>query len=428
MASTESTFILKIASLSYGPYGIGRKDGQVILVPLTAPGDEVEVRIVEEKSNYAVGEPLRLLKPSFLRQDPPCPYFGKCGGCPWQQIRYEAQLAAKEKSVEDALRRIGKLDGFELLPILASPQEYHYRRRIRLQADGRKRLGFHRAFSHELIEIDSCVIADRHADRHLTHAREWAKRLRTSLHHIEIVTGDEEGFAALVGKAEGEFASEDEASSADFLLRCSEIKGLILFGRGWRRVWGQGKILLRPEDGLKLAVDGDVFTQVNREGNRQIIREVLQWAGLKREEGVLELYAGAGNFTLPMAQRAREVVAVEGDPRAVKNGKDNGQLNGVKNIRWVRSHVPKALKQLRATGESFSKVILNPPRSGARGLEEYLPGLGAEKILYVSCNPSTLARDLMALSQKGYRLTRVLPIDLFPHTFHVESLAEMVQS
>lgn len=427
MVSTESTFILKIDSLTYGPYGIGRKEGQAILVPLTAPGDEAEISILEEKNNYSVGELIRLVQPSPLRQDPPCPYAGQCGGCPWQQVRYEAQLAAKEKSVEDALRRIGKLDGFELLPILRSPKEYHYRRRIRLQADGLKRLGFHRAFSHELIEIDSCLIAEPELGRRLSHARGWLSALSTHIHHIEIVEGDEDGATVLVGKAEGEFVPDDNHANRRFLERTKEIAGLILFGRGWRRSWGKEKILINSEDGLKMEVDGEVFSQVNREANSRLVDGFLQWGAFDHRDHVLELYCGAGNFTLPMARRARAVTAVEGDPRSVENGRSSGRLNRLENIRWIRSHVPRAIKQLREKGEKFSKIVLNPPRSGAKGLEDDLVSLGAEKILYVSCNPATLARDLAALGKRGYRLTRLQPMDLFPHTFHVEILAEMMR-
>lgn len=419
---------LKIDSLTYGPYGVGRKEGRVILVPMTAPGDEVQVRIVENKNNYAVGELVRLIGPSPFRREPPCPYVGRCGGCSWQQIRYEAQLAAKEKSVEDALRRIGKLSGFELLPIQPAPQEYRYRRRIRLQADREKRVGFHRAFSHELIEIDSCLIAEPQTERHLSHAGEWIKLLKTRVRHIEIVGGDTDRAAVLVGKAEGEFAPEDNLANSRFLEQSQEIGGLILFGRGWRRFWGQGKILMTPENGLKLEVDGEVFSQVNREGNGRLVRELLQWGEFHGRDRVLELYCGAGNFTLPVAMRAKEVAAVEGEPRSVENGEENSRLNRLGNIRWIRSHVPRAVKQLREKREKFSKVILNPPRSGAKGIEEDLASLGAEKILYVSCDPPTLARDLSALSKRGYKLTRVRPVDLFPQTFHVETLAEMVSS
>jgi len=418
---------LKIDSLSYGPYGVGRKDGQAILVPATVPEDEVEVRIVEQKKNYAVGEVARLIRPSPLRQIPPCPYVGECGGCPWQHVQYETQLKAKEKSVEDALRRIGKLEGFELLPILPSPKEYYYRHRIRLQADSRKRLGFHRASSRALVEIGSCLIAEPEVERRLSQAREWIKVLKTQIRHVEIVQGDVDGAVVLVGKAEGGFAVEDDPACSGFLQRSGAATGLILFGRAWRRSWGQAKIGLLSEDGLKTESDGEVFSQVNREANARLARELLEWAGVGGRDHVLELYSGAGNFTFPIARRAAGVTAVEGDARSVENGKANSALHGLTNIHWIRSHVPVAIKQLRERRERFSKIILNPPRSGAKGLEDDLASLGAEKILYVSCNPPTLARDLSALSQRGYRLTRVRPVDLFPQTFHVETLAEMAR-
>jgi len=425
MATTELT--LHIDALTYGPYGVGRKDGQAILVPATVPEDEVEVRIVEQKKNYAVAEVARLIRPSPLRQIPPCPYVGDCGGCPWQHVQYETQLKAKEKSVEDALRRIGKLEGFELLPILPSPKEYYYRHRIRLQADSRKRLGFHRASSRALVEIGSCLIAEPEVERRLSQAREWIKVLKTQIRHVEIVQGDVDGAVVLVGKAEGGFAVEDDPACSGFLQRSGAATGLILFGRAWRRSWGQAKTGLLSEDGLKTESDGEVFSQVNREANARLARELLEWAGVGGRDHVLELYSGAGNFTFPIARRAAGVTAVEGDARSVENGKANSALHGLTNIHWIRSHVPAAIKQLRERRERFSKIILNPPRSGAKGLEDDLASLGAEKILYVSCNPPTLARDLSALSQRGYRLTRVRPADLFPQTFHVETLAEMAR-
>jgi 23S rRNA (uracil1939-C5)-methyltransferase len=174
-----------------------------------------------------------------------------------------------------------------------------------------------------------------------------------------------------------------------------------------------------------MAVDAEVFIQVNREGNRGLVRELLAWGEFNPRDRGLELYCGAGNFTLPAARRVKEIVAVEGDPRAIDNGRINAQANGLGNIRWIRAHAPRAAAQLREKGATFSKIILNPPRSGATGLERDLAALGAQKILYVSCNPATLARDLAALEKKGYRTLRVRPVDLFPHTFHVETLAEI---
>ncbi|MBI4526597.1 MAG: class I SAM-dependent RNA methyltransferase [Deltaproteobacteria bacterium] len=417
---------IKIEALAYGPHGVGRSEGRVILIPLTAPGDEAEFRIVADRGNYAVGELTRLITPSVFRQSPPCPYFSQCGGCPWQHVRYENQLAAKQKVVDDALRRIGKLHDFELLPILPSPREFQYRGRIRLQIDDRKRLGFHRAFSHDLIEITSCPIAESSVERHLEQAREWLRDLRTPIQQIEIVHGDEPAGAVLAAKARGGFAPEDDVASSAFLERNERIKGLIIFGRGWRRSWGEGKITLYSEGGLRAEIDGEVFTQVNRLANREMIREVLRWGEFHSGDRILELYSGAGNFTLPMAKRCGAVTAVESNSAAVANGQYNSRLNRIENVTWIRSDVLTAVKKLAGRGEQFTRVLLNPPRAGAKGVEEVLPAFSAEKILYVSCNPATLARDLAALSAKNYKITRVRPADLFPHTFHVEVLAEMV--
>jgi 23S rRNA (uracil1939-C5)-methyltransferase len=418
---------LNIHALTYGPYGVGRHGGKIVLVPVTAPGDEVEVKILEEKRSYSVGEVVRLRRSSPSRRAAPCPYFGSCGGCPWQHLRYETQLAAKAKSVEDALRRIGKLDHFELLPILSSPREEHYRRRIRLHTNLAGRLGFHRPFSGQLVEIDSCLIADPRLESGLPLAREWRESLATRVKEIEISLGEDEAAPVFIGRAGGEFAPEDDRVSALFLDRHPPVGGLILTGRGWRKSWGESQVSLYAEEGLKIRAEADAFTQVNPEAGRRLARELLAWGDFHDSDRVLELYSGAGNFTLPVARRCGTIAAVEGNPLAVESGRKNSRSHGLEKIRWICSPVPPAIHRLKENGARFSKIILNPPRSGAKGLMESLAFLGADKILYVSCNPATLARDLAALARQGYRLARVLPVDFFPHTFHVEVLAEAVR-
>jgi len=427
MDNATDTLRLKIDALAYGPYGIGRHNGRVIMVPLTVPGDEIEAAIVEDKGNYAVGEMRALVAPSPARREPPCPYIGSCGGCPWQMVQYETQLQAKETSVADALRRIGKIENYEMLPILASPQEYRYRRRIRLHAGPGPRLGYHRLFSHRIVEVASCLIATEGADRRIDATRAWVERLASHLVEVEIVESDEPDAVVLAGKIDGTIAAEDDAVSKNFLDEHRDVAGLVLFGKNCRRSWGRSTLIVEPEDGLKMEVDAEVFTQVNREGNRRLVRELIQWGAFAPSDRVLELYSGAGNFTLPVARRAGAVVAVEGDARAVENGKNNGIKNDLQNIRWIQSHVPQAARRLREAGEKFTKIVLDPPRSGAKGLERDLAALGADKMFYVSCNPATLARDLAALAGNGYGVKRVRPLDLFPHTFHVEALAEIVR-
>jgi 23S rRNA (uracil1939-C5)-methyltransferase len=429
MAQTnpKNDFTLEIESLAYGPYGIGRIDHQVIMVPATVPGDKICARVTDSKGNYAVGEKLRLLEPSPLRQTPPCPYVHDCGGCPWQQVQYAAQLKAKEQSVADALRRIGKLDGFELRPIIASPHEYHYRRRIRLQCDKTKRIGFFRAFSHDLVEVDRCLIADNAFNKILHPLRSWMSELDTAVEHVEIVSGDDPDQIVATGKAVGEFILKDDSACERLLNETSGINGLVLRGDNWRKEWGQTAVSIRCDDGICLKVEGDLFIQVNAEGNRKLLRELLAAGGLEKNDQLLELYAGAGNFTLLLAKRTQNIVAVEGYRQSVNNGKRSAQLNGISNIRWICAPVPAAMERLAKQRQRFSKIVLDPPRKGAKGIDRDLASFGAQRILYVSCNPATLARDLAALARHGYRLMFVQPIDLFPHTFHVEALAVMMR-
>ena len=425
--NAKNDFTLEIESLAYGPYGIGRIENQVIMVPATAPGDKISARVTNSKGNYAFGEMVRLLQPSPLRQAPPCPYVNDCGGCPWQQVQYEAQLKAKEQSVADALRRIGKLNGFELRPIIASPREYHYRRRIRLQCDKAKRIGFFRAFSHDLVEVDGCLIADNALNKVIPPLGSWINELDTPIEYVEVVTGDEPNEIVAAGKIAGDFIPRDDSACEHLIDQTNGINGLILYAKNWRKEWGHTAVSIRSDDGICLKVKGDVFTQINAEGNRKLLRELLAGGGFEKNDQVLELYSGAGNFTFSIAKQAHEVVAVESYRQSIDSGKRSAQLNAIANIRWICAHVPAALERIAKQRERFSKIILDPPRAGAKGIERNLISLGAEKIIYVSCNPATLARDLSALARHGYRLTLVQPIDLFPHTFHVETLAMMTR-
>ena len=414
---------LDIDRLSYGPYGIGRDSGKAVMVPHTAPGDQVAVRIVESKPRYDVGAITRLISPSPLRQTPPCPYFTACGGCSWQHLRYEAQLKAKQQSIVDALQRIGKLADFELKPIVPAPKEYHYRRRIRLQVGTNNMLGFFGTASHQLVEIRSCLIADERLNNALELLRDWIRRLRTAVEYVEIVAGDQPAEVVAVIGAVTSFASADESICEGLTRESETIRGLILSGANWRRTWGQTAITIALGADLSLMVDADVFTQVNAAANLQMLQALLGAAQFNRSDRVLELYCGAGNFTLSIAQQADEVIGVDGDRSAIRHGKLSAQKNNLTNIRWTCAPVPKAVAEFRRRREEFTKIILDPPRAGAKEIAASLPGLNPSRIVYVSCNPTTLARDLAELAKRGYRLQMVQPCDFFPQTFHVETLA-----
>ena len=277
------------------------------------------------------------------------------------------------------------------------------------------------------MEVDGCLIADDPLNKVIYPLRTWINELDTPIEHVEIVTGDDPNEVVAAGKIAGEFIPRDDSACERLIDQASGINGLILYGNNWRKEWGHTAVSIHSDDGICLKVKGDVFTQVNAEGNRTLLRELLAAGGFDKNDQVLELYSGAGNFTLSIAKRREKVVAVESYRQSVDSGKRSAQFNGIANIRWVCAHVPAAVKRLAKQRERFSKIILDPPRAGAKGIERNLASLGAEKILYVSCNPATLARDLSALTRHGYKLTFVQPIDLFPHTFHVETLAVMIR-
>jgi len=423
--NAKNEVTLEIDALSYGPYGIGRVDHRVLMVPHSAPGDVIAARVTEERERFSIAEVVRVLSPSAARRTPPCPYAGTCGGCAWQHVNYQTQLKSKQQSVEDALRRIGKLGDFDLRPIIPAAREYNYRRRIRLQVGPANGLGFYGASSHQLVEIESCHIADERLNNIIETLRRWARGMNTTIEHVEIVAGDEPNQTVVVAGASDNFIPRDEPACANLIDVDGGITGLIVAGRDWRQVWGEPRITVGLGGDLALKVDADVFTQVNPEGNRRLIDELLAAGGFRPTDRVLELFSGAGNFTLSIACRSGAVVAVEGHRQSVDNGKLNAQRHGIDNIRWIRAPVPKALAQLKNLGEKFTKIVLDPPRAGAKGIGANLAGLGAGKIFYIACNPTTLARDLAALATHGYKLHMVQPIDLFPQTFHVETLAAL---
>jgi 23S rRNA (uracil1939-C5)-methyltransferase len=415
--------MLEIAALCHGPYGVGRHDGKVVLVPAAVPGDHVTVRLQESKKNYAGAELVSINEPSAHRREPPCPYVRACGGCPWQQVDYQAQLAAKKHNVEDALRRIGNIGDCEILPIIPAPQEFHYRRRIRLRCNRDRQLGFFRSRSHQLVEIDHCEIAAPRVNTAVGRVRRWLETSNGVFSALEIVAGDGEHEIVLIATAGGSPRPRNSAQLAELLNGSGSLSGVILVIGEHRQIWGNPSISINTEGDLRLVVEADVFTQVNPDGNRAILQQLLRAGEFTRPDRVLELYSGAGNFTLSIARRAGEVLAMEGHALAVQSGKLNAQRYGIENIHWRAEAVPAGLAKLAHHRERFNKIVLDPPRSGAKGLGASLARLQGETIFYISCDPATLARDLGDLTKHGYRVATVQPIDLFPQTFHVEALA-----
>lgn len=378
---------LHIDSLAAGGDGVGRgPDGRVVFVPGTAPGDRVRVRIERARARFARGRVDALLEPAPTRVEPPCPAFGRCGGCAWQHLDYPAQLEAKRRILSDALVRIGGISLAEPPPLTPSPEPYGYRLRTRLQVEG-GRVGYRRKGSRELCAVESCPV---------------------------LVPGLEAGLRQLAARAPAN-DGEWELACVSGEVRVSEL------GVGGRA----GAPLELAVAGERVRFSAGVFAQANALLLESLVGSVL---GALGSGGLLvELFAGSGLFTLPAARRFASVVAVEGDPTAAEDLGANLAAAGLTHVRVVRRRVEEAGSELR--GLSPEALLLDPPRVGlAPGGAELLASLGAARVAYLSCDPATLARDLKALAPHGYRLVGVEGFDLFPQTPHVEALALLERS
>lgn len=429
---------LHVSGLTYGPHAIGRLRGKAIFVRGALPGEDVEVRVREDHGSYAYADAVTVTRAAPERRVPPCPYLPTCGGCPWQHVSYPAQLRAKEQNVRDHLTRTAGLGEIEVLPILGSPDEFGYRSRLSLRTENR-RVGFYAGGSHELVAVDHCLLATEPVDAAIQAAAGLVRQLSTHIRRVEIVERGRAG-VVLLGEAEGTFDLRDGARIERWLLErgasttplqpspragratewpCTELGGVILEGKRWRHVWGDERISFSPQVDLTLTARGGVFTQVNPAANRLLVRTVLEMGAFTAVDRVLDLYAGAGNLTVPIARCARAVVAVEQRRLAAEDAVANAVAAGVTNCRVITAPAHVALESLRS--ETFDALVIDPPRSGAAEILGALLAKRPKRFIYVSCNPATLARDLRQLARR-YRIEAVRPIDLFPQSYHVEAV------
>lgn len=412
--------------MAYGPHAVGRLDGKVLFVRGAAPDEEVDAVIREDRKSYAYADTVAVVRASIERRTPPCPYLPRCGGCPWQHLTYQSQLTAKREIVREQLRRVAGLD-LPVEPVLPSARELGYRRRIKLRVDGGA-VGYYAAATHELVPIEHCLLAEPHVDAAIGAVGELAHRLRAPLRRIELLGRDASATAVVAsGEVEGGWESGDEVVCIEWIAEHPQIAGLVLSGRGWRRSWGEVWIDIDAEPDLSLRVHAPAFTQVNPRANLALVETVVGLAAPAAGMRVLDLFAGAGNFSLPLHRRGAEIVAVEQDRQAAADAVANAAGQSGAGFRVIRARAERAVADLARTAARFDLALLDPPRSGAAACLTPLMELAPARIIYVSCDPATLARDLRGLGDR-YRVDVVQPIDMFPHTYHVETVVHATLS
>jgi 23S rRNA (uracil1939-C5)-methyltransferase len=413
---------LHVETMSHGPDAVARHEGRVVFVRGAAPGDVVDADVTERRASYTRAVLRSLRRAGAGRREPPCPYVGRCGGCQWQHLTYAAQLDAKLRNLLDHLRRIGGFDAPPVRPPVPAPEEWRYRHRINLRVQDR-RLGFYRAESHELVEIETCHIAAAAVEHGLGAARRWLDALDTRIRRLSLVASEAGGAIALVANAEGLFADRDDQRNRRAVAdpAATGIRGVVMFGRGWWRKWGDVSVSITV-DGAPIASTAGEFTQVNPAANALLTATVLELAATGPDDDVLDLYCGNGNLAIPIARGGAHVLGIERSARAVADARANARRLGLDDCRFLSAAAERALPTLTAGPRV---VILDPPRGGAAAILPDLVRLHPERIVYVSCDPPTLARDLSALARRGYRLCAVQPIDVFPQTYHLEAVARL---
>ncbi len=442
---THDEVTLRVDRLSYGGRGVGRVDGFVIFVADTAPGDVVRARLTNVKRSYAEAELVELTTPGPDRVTPRCPHFGVCGGCLWQHIDYQAQARAKQAIIEESLAHLGGLRDLPIAPMMIVDEPWYYRNKMEFSFHPPDALGLHqRGRWDAIINLDVCFLQSPLAVDVLREVREFVRGRGIScydprthdgfLRHLVLRHGASTG-EVLVGiiTASGDFP--DGAVLAQALVAAHpEITGIVWatnVSRGnavqvssLQVLYGRPHIFERLR-GLTFKIGLLTFFQPNSAQAERMIDVIRDFAALSGRENVLDLYCGIGTFALALAERARHVMGIELEPVAVDAARENARLNHLEHVEFHAAPAGHLSAVLRGQTPP-DLVVLDPPRAGAGvHVMRHLGQLAPARVLYVSCNPTTLAPDLRELVSHGYTITAVQPLDLFPHTYHVECIVRL---
>ena len=420
--------------------GVARIDGQVVFIHNAVRGEVCAVRILKVQKNVAYARVEDVLERSSARREPDCPRYPACGGCDFRHVSYEEELEAKRQRVEDALRRVGGAD-VAVEEILGSGQVDGYRNKVQFPVSPSGQAGFYRARSHQVVPALDCRLQAPQAGAAAGAVEAYLRDFRVPaydettrrglLRHIYVRT-NREGQALVCLVVNGDRLPREEElvryiraacpSAVGVLLNCNTRDTNVVLGESYRTLWG--------EDALADTLCGNIFRlsppafyQVNRAQAERLYGKAVEYAGLTGKETVLDLYCGAGTITLALARRAGRVIGAEIVPEAVEDARENASANGVKNAEFFCGDAGAVAEKLASERLRPEVVVVDPPRKGLG--EEVVPVIASmepERVVYVSCDPGTLARDVKRFAEQGYRAVRAAAVDLFPRTRHVETV------
>ena len=439
----NASLTLEITGYTAEGMGVARWEGRVVFIPGTILGERWEVQLLKIKTNVAWGRAVRLLAPSPERVELDCPLAGRCGGCQYRHMTYEEELRAKRQRVQDALSRVGGVS-LELPQVLGAETPLRYRNKVQFPVAQEKRglaVGYYRARSHDVLDVDDCLLQPEAVTTLRRAFKGWMERYRVPaydegtcqglIRHLYVRT-NQAGEALCCVVANGtrlphapelvQSLRQAVPTLAGLVLNTNTKDTNVILGPNYRTIWGRD-FLEERLCGMTFRLSVPSFFQINRAQTERLYAQALEFAGLTGRETVLDLYCGIGTISLALAQRAGQVIGAEIVPEAVQDAQANAARNQVDNARFLCGDAGEAAFQLAAEGVRPQVICVDPPRKGlAPEVPEILASMAPERIVYVSCDPATLARDVKRFGELGYPAVKARAVDLFPRTAHVETV------
>lgn len=439
----NASLTLEITGYTAEGMGVARWEGRVVFIPGTILGERWEVQLLKVKTNVAWGRAVRLLAPSPERVELDCPLAGRCGGCQYRHMTYEEELRAKRQRVQDALTRVGGVS-LELPQVLGAENPLRYRNKVQFPVAQEKRglaVGYYRSRSHDVLDVDDCLLQPETVTTLRRAFKGWMERYRVPaydegtcqglIRHLYVRT-NQAGEALCCVVANGahlphapelvQALRQAVPTLAGLVLNTNTKDTNVILGPNYRTIWGRD-FLEERLCGMTFRLSVPSFFQINRAQTERLYTQTLEFAGLTGQETVLDLYCGIGTISLALAQRAGQVIGTEIVPEAVQDAQANAARNQVDNARFLCGDAGEAAFQLAAEGVRPQVICVDPPRKGlAPEVPEILASMSPERIVYVSCDPATLARDVKRFGELGYPAVKAQAVDLFPRTAHVETV------
>lgn len=454
MVEKNKEYIFDIISQGYEGEGIAKIDNKYpIFIEGALKGEKVKVRIVKVNKNFAYGKLMEVLEASEERVNPPCAIYKRCGGCKLQHASYKAQLDFKWDRVKDCVSKIGKLDPTIVKYPLGMENPWRYRNKVQLPIgliNGEVKIGFFAPRSHDIIDMESCLIQDEIGDKVVKLTREWIEKFNIRpynvdgeydekgiVRHIMIRRGFTTNEVMIVLVTNGEKLPHKEEFVDLMVKNIPGIKSVIqninlkktnvILGLESKTLWGEDTISDYIGD-FRFNISPLSFFQVNPIQTEVLYGKALEYANLTGNEEVFDAYCGTGTITLFLSQKAKKVYGVEIIPQAIDNAWINAKENKVENVEFFVGESEVVIPDLINKGVKADVVVVDPPRKGCdKKLLDAITNINAKKIVYVSCDPSTLGRDLKVLEENGYKTLEVQPVDMFPNTSHVENVAKLIK-